>query len=76
MLLLRPPPVEYPKKMSEKSQSGFLTLKTEDPASNSGIIALYKVINPNLAGVSESLIRRGANGPQEKIGYIGHIFAF
>ena len=74
MLLLRPPPVEYPKKMSEKSQSGFLTLKTEDPASNSGIIALYKVINPNLAGVSESLIRRGANGIQGKIGYIGHIF--
>ena len=40
---IRPPPVKYPKKMSEKSLSGFLTLKTEDPASNSGIIALYKV---------------------------------
>ena len=30
----------------------------------------------NQAGVSESLIRGGANGPQVKIGYIGHIFAF
>ena len=29
--------------MAEKSKSWFLTLKTEDPASNSGIISLYKV---------------------------------
>ena len=39
----RTPQVKYPKKMSEKSKSYFLTLKTEDPASNAGIIALYKV---------------------------------
>ena len=34
---------------------------------------------PYQAGVSESLKRRkgeGANGPQEKIGYIGHFFAY
>ena len=36
-------------------------------------------LNPNQAGVSESLIRQGEggggpNGPQEKL--IGHIFAF
>ena len=29
--------------MAEKSKSWFLTLKTEDPASNAGIISLYKV---------------------------------
>ena len=29
--------------MSEKSKSWFLALKTEDPASNAGIISLYKV---------------------------------
>ena len=29
--------------MAEKSKSWFLTLKTEDPASNTGIISLYKV---------------------------------
>ena len=38
---------------------------------------VWKKFNPNQAGVSESLKRRGgANGTQEKIGYIGHIFAF
>ena len=40
---LRIPAVKYPKKMAEKSNSWFLTLKMEDPASNSGIISLYKV---------------------------------
>ena len=28
--------------MTQKSKSSFLTLKTEDPASNAGIISIYK----------------------------------
>ena len=34
--------MKYPKKMSQKSKTSFLTLKTEDPASNAGIISIYK----------------------------------
>ena len=30
--------------MSKKSKTWVMTVKTEDPASNSGIIAIYKVI--------------------------------
>ena len=40
---IRPPPIKYPKKMAQKSKSCFLAMKTEDPASNTGIISLYKV---------------------------------
>ena len=37
---------------------------------------LALVVNPSQTDVSESLIRRvGANGPQVKIGYRGHISA-
>ena len=39
----RVPEVRYPKKMSQKSELHFVTMKPEDPASNSGIISLYKV---------------------------------
>ena len=45
MCIFRPPKIKYPRKMSEKSESCFLTMKTEDPASNAGIISLYKVRN-------------------------------
>ena len=39
---------------------------------------LKDLLNPNHTGVSESLIIGGGgpNGPQVKIGYVGHIFAF
>ena len=47
-LKYRKPEVKYPKKMAEKSESSFVTLKTEDPASNAGIISLYKVPRRNI----------------------------
>ena len=40
----RPPAVKYPGKMSQKSKTSFLSLKMEDPASNAGIISIYKVL--------------------------------
>ena len=39
----RPPTVKYPGKMTQQSKSSFVSLKMEDPASNSGIISIYKV---------------------------------
>ena len=33
--------------MAKKSKSSFLSLKMEDPASNTGIIAIYKVKETN-----------------------------
>ena len=33
----------YPGKMRQKSKSSFVSLKMEDPASNTGIISIYKV---------------------------------
>ena len=51
--------------MSQKSQTGFLTLKTEDPASNSGIIALYKECvpyTPIIAGRHQKTVMFGDQG--------------
>ena len=39
----RIPPVKYPRKMAQKSKCMFVCMKNEDPASNSGIISIYKV---------------------------------
>ena len=39
----RPPTIKYPGKMTQQSKSSFVSLKMEDPASNSGIISIYKV---------------------------------
>ena len=40
---LRAPAVKYPGKMAQKSKCSFLSLNLEDPASNLGIIKIYKV---------------------------------
>ena len=37
------PAIKYPRKMSQKSKTSFLLMKLEDPASNSGIISIFKV---------------------------------
>ena len=39
----RSPEVKYSKKMAEKTKTYVLDVKMEDPASNKGIIAIYKV---------------------------------
>ena len=47
------PDIKYSRKMSEKSKSWFLTMKTEDPASNSGIISLFKGCVPYLPVIDD-----------------------
>ena len=39
----RSPEVKYSQKMAEKTKTYVLDVKMEDPASNKGIIAIYKV---------------------------------
>ena len=40
--------------MSQKSRTWVLAVKNEDPASNLGIISLYKVI-PKIQGVNKKI---------------------